>query len=328
MIGCFSGKPVYIIFQTPERAGSRGSGAIWVRYKYRRSEKHIMKLAIGIDLGGSKIAGALVDENGKVLDRYVRPTEPNKPKEDIVGNIIEVARLLNRKGVVAIGIGAPGFFDSEGRLIFVPNVKKLHKVNLKKEVSKGIRLPIYLANDATCFALAECRHGAAKGRKNVVGVVIGTGVGSGIVINGKAYHGAIGGAGEIGHTKIKTEDDGMIEFEKIISGTAFLKKYESLSGRSARSIAEISKSDDSFRKVYHKFVQYTGVLFANLVNTLNPEMIVVGGGLSNLDFYDDVERRMRKLAVSELGAACRVRKNRLGADAGAIGAALLALENL
>jgi len=285
------------------------------------------KLAIGIDLGGSKISGVLIDENGKVLTRYVRPTEPFKTKTDIIDNILGVINLLNKNGVVGIGLAAPGFFDKQGRLKFIPNVQKLYNVNLKKIIEQRMKLPVSVNNDAKCFALAEHRLGAGKGKKNMVGVVVGTGIGSGIIINGEIYNGAIGGAGEIGHTKLRSDVGHMIEAEKLIAGPAFLKKYEARSGKNAKSIAEIPKSSEAYKRTYHEFTHYLSILFANLINTLNPELIVVGGGLSHIDFYKDVEKKMKHLAVKELGAVCSLKKNKLGADSGCIGAALLALDN-
>jgi predicted NBD/HSP70 family sugar kinase len=284
-----------------------------------------MRLAIGIDIGGSKIAGVIIDEKGKVLAKYMRPTEAYKSKEEILENILEVIHMLKKPGTVAIGVGAPGMFDNTGRLVFIPNVRHLQNVNLKKEIEKRHKTELILSNDAKCFAMAENRLGAGKGTKNMIGIVIGTGVGSGIIIEGKNYTGANGGAGEIGHNKLQTKD-GFIEVEHLIAGPALLKRYEALSGKKAISLSQISKSNKHFRKVYHEFVHNTGLFFANLANTLNPEMIVVGGGVSHLDFTDDVQKQMRRLAVKKLGERCRVMPGKLGDYSGAIGAALLAIE--
>jgi predicted NBD/HSP70 family sugar kinase len=292
----------------------------------KRKAKKPLQLAIGIDIGGSKIAGALLGRNGKMLAKYIRPTEAYKSKEEILENILEVIHMLKREGTGAIGVGAPGMFDRNGTLIFIPNVKHLQNVNLKEEIKKRHNAQIMLANDAKCFAIAENRLGAGRGTKHMIGVVIGTGVGSGIIIDGRIYTGACGGGGEIGHNKL-VDKDGFMEIEHLIAGQAILRRYEALSGKKAMSLSQIARSNPHFKKTYREFVNNTGLFFANLVNTLNPEMIVVGGGVSHLDFCKDVERQMRRLAVKRLGESCRIERGKLGDYAGAIGAALLAMEN-
>jgi len=283
-----------------------------------------MNYAIGIDLGGTKISGVLVDEKGKILKKYNRATEAEKKRKDIINNILEVINNLKVKGVKGVGIGIPGFADQKGRITFMPNIKRLENINLKGELEKITGLAVKLDNDANCFALAEQRLGAAKGCRNVVGVIIGTGVGSGIIINGEIYGGAIGGAGEIGHTKLIIGDE-IRSIENLISGTELLRRYNSLSSKDLQSLKEVDRKDPYFRSIYNDFVLHTGIFFTNIINTFNPECIVVGGGVSNLDFYKEARKVVDKHAVPALAKCCRIVKNRLGDDSGVIGAALLVM---
>jgi len=285
-----------------------------------------MTLVIGIDLGGSKIKGILMNEKGEMLNSYVYPTEAHEPRRHILKNIIDVINHVRTGDVVKIGFSSPGFALPNGRMACMPNIKKLEGVNLKKEVEKRTRLKVVLENDANCFALAEQRRGAAKECRNIVGVIIGTGVGTGIIINGEIYRGAIGGAGECGHTKLVVSNE-VKEVEDFISGPNIVKRYEQLSNRKADSPRILLEKKDEFaRKVYGEFVFYTGLFFSNLINTFNPEMIVVGGGVSNIDFYKDVEKIVKKYAHPKLSRFCRIRKNALGDDSGVIGAAELVLK--
>ncbi|MBW2991192.1 ROK family protein [Candidatus Woesearchaeota archaeon] len=282
-----------------------------------------MKLAIGIDLGGTKIQGILMDEKGKVLNTYRRPTEADTSRNKIIENIIEVINKLNTEGVLGVGIGTPGFVRPNGRMSSVPNLIKLRDFNLKKALIKRTKIKICMENDANCFALAEHTKGAAKGCTNSIGVIIGTGVGTGIIINNKIYSGSGGGAGEAGHAKLVV-DNAVKDVEDLISGPNIIKMYEELSGKKALSPKVIlNKRDKAARHVYNEVVFYTGLFFANLINTFNPECIVVGGGVSNLPFYPHVRKSVKKYANPFMAKMCKIKKHAIGDDAGAIGAAQL-----
>ena len=259
-----------------------------------------MSLVIGIDIGGSKIKGVLMDDTGKIINSYERPTEADKSRGDILNNILEVINKLRAQEAEKLGIATPGFALPNGRMACMPNIKKLEGVKLRKELEKRTGLRVFLENDAKCFAFAEQRRGAAKGCKNVIGVIIGTGVGTGIIINGETYRGTIGGAGECGHTKLVVDSE-VKEVEDLIAGPNIIRRYEQLSSNKADSPAIMLNKRDVFaQKVYEEFVLFTGLFFSNLINTFNPEMIVVGGGVSNLDFYKDVDKIVKKYARPEL----------------------------
>jgi predicted NBD/HSP70 family sugar kinase len=285
-----------------------------------------MSLVIGIDIGGSKIKGVLMDDTGKVTNVYERPTEADKPREEILNNILEVINKLRAQEVERLGIATPGFALPNGRMACMPNIKKLEGFKLKKELERGTGLRVFLENDANCFAFAEQRRGSAKGCKNVIGVIIGTGVGTGIIINSEIYRGAIGGAGECGHTKLVVDSE-VKEVEDLIAGPSIIKRYEQLSSNKADDPwVMLNKKDVFAQKVYEEFVLFTGLFFSNLINTFNPEMIVVGGGVSNIPFYKDVDKVVNKYAQPDMVRVCRIKKNALGDDSGVLGATELALK--
>lgn len=286
-----------------------------------------MKLAIGIDLGGTKISGVLMNERGKILKKFSRLTEAHGSRSDVLDNVAEVINSLKVKGIKGVGVASPGFVLPNGKQTLTPNIPSLEGALMKKELEKRTKLRVTIENDANCFVLAEQRTGAAKGHDDVVGVVIGTGVGSGVMIDGKIYKGALGGAGELGHTWLMIIDD-IKEVESLISGPALMKRYEELSGRSlesAKELADLIGRDEDANKVYAEFILYTGLFFANIINAFNPSCIVVGGGVSNVPFYDRVLKVAEKYAHPEMFKACRIVKNKLGADSGVLGAAYLVI---
>lgn len=282
-----------------------------------------MTLAIGIDIGGTKIEGILMDDKARIIKSYRRPTEAHKPRKKIVANIVEVINKLKTKGVKGVGVGTPGFAMPDGKMTCMPNLKKLENFNLKKDLKKKTRLNIYLENDANCFAFAEHRSGAAKGCKNSIGIIWGTGVGSGIIINNKIYSGSTGGAAESGKTKLVINNQ-VKTVEELISGPNIVKRYEELSGKKAQSPRVIlNKKDKIARQVYDEVAFYTGLFFSNLIYCFSPEVIVVGGGVSNLPIYKDVRKVVNKYTNPFMAKTCSIKKNALGDDAGVIGAAEL-----
>lgn len=280
-------------------------------------------LAIGIDMGGTKIQGILMNQKGKILNKYRRATEAHKSKKEIAANIIEVINKLKTKGVRGVGVGIPGFAVN-GRMVFGGGfLGKLVGFDIKKEIEKKTRLKVFIGNDADCFILAEHRRGAAKGSKNCIGVTIGTGIGTGIIINKKLYIGSAGGGAEAGHVYMNT-DRGVKDIEQLIGGSYLVKRYEKLSGKKALNASVIMRKNDKVaKKIYKEFVLYTGLFFTNFINTLNPEVIVVGGGVSNLPFYSDVRKVVNKYAIPYMAKMCKIKKYAIGDDAGVIGAAEL-----
>jgi len=238
---------------------------------------------IGIDVGGTKIHAATVSSSGKIIRQMLVPTPKNKT--EAIEKIAEMANALSDKNTTAIGIGVPGPVDFEKGVVFeLPNLKGWNNVPLGRIASKATGLACTVENDAKCFLLAEMAFGAAKGKRNVVGIIMGTGFGSAVAIGGKIYRGAHGSAGEAGHTIISGRSGALGfrnagELESYASGKAVAVMA---GGKDARIVFEAAaKGDKKAKDIVKKAAHYFGVGLANIINILDPEMIVVGGSLSN-----------------------------------------------
>ncbi|MBW3000032.1 ROK family protein [Candidatus Woesearchaeota archaeon] len=290
-----------------------------------------MKYAIGLDIGGTKIEGILVNEKGTILDECRIQTEAKKGKKTVTSNIKKIIRILKVKKIVGIGISTAGFVDSKGAYVFSPNMPLLG-VNLKKELEKEFKTQVYVANDANCFALAEAILGAGKNSQVVFGLIWGTGIGGGLVINKKIYSGSIGGASEVGHMVIDASSKQKCgcgqtgHFESLCSGPNIIKRYKKAGGKKKiRNPKEIFELKDKIaKKIIKETVKYMGVGLANITNAFNPDIIVAGGGVSNLNLYKEINKELKKRAIPVLGRHVKFVKNKIGDSAGVLGAAMLA----
>ncbi len=308
-----------------------------------------MRSAIGIDIGGTKVAGLRVAEDGTVLDRRERPT----PADDVaatVETVSELAGVLVAAGGEAIGVGAAGMVDfAAGVLRYAPNLA-WREVSLRDMLSERTGLPCVVDNDANVAAWGEYRFGAARGYRHVLAVTVGTGIGGGIVADGELLRGAHGFAAEIGH--IIVEPDGPPCgcgnrgcWEQVASGQALdrLARAEverDPAGRiaalaagaeaSGRHVSEAARQGDPAAiGIFAAVGRRLGQGIAGLVNVLDPEVVVVGGGVAEEGaillepareaFLDSVEAPEHRPEVPIVAAA-------LGNDAGAIGAAALGLD--
>jgi len=239
--------------------------------------------AIGIDVGGTKIHAAAVSSSGKILRQAL--VETPKKKAEAIEKIIGLAKNLADKNTVAIGIGIPGPVDFEKQMVIdASNLSGWKNVPLGRIVSKASGLPCTVDNDAKCFLQAEMAYGAAKGRRNVIGVIMGTGFGSALAIDGKIYRGGHGSAGEFGHTIISDRSGAAGfrnagELESFASGKAVSAMA---GGKDAKSVFEAARKGDKTAKVVVELAaRHAGIGFSNIINVLDPEIIVVGGSLSN-----------------------------------------------
>ncbi len=296
-------------------------------------------LAIGIDMGGTKIEGAVINDKGKIHASYRVPTEAEKGGKHILNNIAKVVHELKAKKnykVEGIGISLPGFVDGTGKLVFAGGTLIcLQNMNLKKELKKRTRLPIFLANDANCFALAEAVYGAGKKYKMVVGVIWGTGVGGGIVVNKRIYTGAFGGAGEFGHVVIdptvkKGKRCGCGQFaclEMLTSGKNISRRYREAGGKipNANPRQIYDSKEGVAKKVMISTIHHLGLGLSILVNILNPDIIVLGGGVSLLPnrVYNQLEGEVRKYALPILYKKLRITRHQISDAAGILGAAAM-----
>ncbi|MFH1770051.1 MAG: ROK family protein [archaeon] len=278
-------------------------------------------MRLGIDVGGTKIEGALVNDNGQIIDSIRKPTEADKGKKQVLKNILFVIQALNSDDVKSIGIGLPGTIGEDGKLLFATHISCINGLNVAKEIEKNIGKKVKQENDANCFALAERRFGAAKGYRNVVGVILGTGIGAGVIINSELYKGFSGSAGEFGFMRFSEKES----FEQICSGIGIVKRYKEKRGRIENpDPANIFASGELIaREVVEETYNYLGRFFVNIICAVNPEIIVLGGGLSNLPMTGRIVQELKKYPFPVLLKNVNIVKNKLGDSSGVIGAAFL-----
>ena len=284
---------------------------------------------LGVDLGGTKTEAILLDDSLNVLERKRIPTPKDNYSEivDSISNLVlEVSRNVSD---FSLGICTPGAISKKTGLIKNSNTQCLIGKTLKEDLEKQLKKNIAMENDANCFVMAESKMGAAKNFQLVFGVIMGTGVGGGITINGKLHTGRTNIAGEWGHHTLHRNGNscycgktGCVE--TYISGPALEQQWKLLSGES-KSVPEIlSNLDSEIGKTWKdEFLENFGYGIANVVDILDPDAIVLGGGLSNIDFlYTEGKKSVYDKVFSDL-VETPILKNELGDSAGVFGAALL-----
>jgi len=296
-------------------------------------------MILGIDLGGTKIEGIILksDKEPIEIERLRINTEEDKGYNQIINNIKKLVDTLENKvnyKFKKIGVGTPGTLDPETQLLKNSNSQNLNKKSIKSDLENLLGKKVNIENDANCFALAETKFGAVKDQmphaKIVFGVIIGTGVGGGIIIDNKILYGKQGIGGEWGHTIIK--DDGEMCYcgkkgcvESVISGRALQKYYTSLSGKklSFKDIYKNIETDLNAKKTLKRMITYFGKGLSNVVNIIDPDIIVLGGGLSNTnELYDQGYQELKKYVFNPTFKT-KIIKPKLGDSAGVYGAALL-----
>ena len=286
---------------------------------------------IGIDLGGTKIEGILVDETFETIERKRIPTNQDDGYDSILQSIKNLILELTHESdeKFSIGICTPGALSLNSGLIKNSNTQCLIGKDLRNDLQNILHHDILIENDANCFALAEARLGAGKNSNLIFGVIIGTGVGGGIIIDGKIHHGRTNIAGEWGHHCLHDEGNscycgnrGCVE--TYISGPALEKNWSQLSNLN-QSLPEIIQNTDNPNFVNWKktFLNNFGLSLANVIDILDPDMIVLGGGVSNIDFlYDEGKNLVYEKVFSDT-IDTPIVKNELGDSAGVFGACLL-----
>ena len=296
-------------------------------------------MILGIDLGGTKIEGIILksDKEPIEIERLRINTEEDKGYNQIINNIKKLVDTLENKvnyKFKKIGIGTPGTLDPETQLLKNSNSQNLNNKSIKSDLENLLGKKVNIENDANCFALAETKFGAVKDQmphaKIVFGVIIGTGVGGGIIIDNKILYGKQGIGGEWGHTIIK--DDGEMCYcgkkgcvESVISGRALQKYYTSLSGKKLpfKDIYKNIETDLNAKKTLKRMITYFGKGLSNVVNIIDPDIIVLGGGLSNTnELYDQGYEELKKYVFNPTFKT-KIIKPKLGDSAGVYGAALL-----
>ena len=285
-----------------------------------------MKHIIGVDVGGTNIRAAVVS-NGKIISKIKTKTETKKGQKVVLRRIVDIIEGFPNKNIAGIGLGVPGMIDAKNGIVkYSPNLP-LKNVNIKKIIEKEFKKPVFIDNDANCFTLAETLYGAAKNKKNVIGLTIGTGIGSGIVIYGKLYHGR-GSAAELGHTTInfngpksKCGNNGCVESYVSIRG--ILNRVKGLYIKNPKELFELAEQKNKKAlKLWQETGFYLGVAVANFANIFDPDAIVIGGNIAKAwnFFSKEMNKTIKKRALIR---NVKVVKSKLGEDAGILGAASL-----
>lgn len=301
-----------------------------------------MKPLWGIDLGGTKIEGAILagPSSPAVLSRLRISTESGKGYGHIVRQVGRVVKMLKEdSGLLPerLGVGGPGILDPDTQTMKNCNTTSLNGQPLKKDLEDALGIPVALANDANCFAIAEARFGVVKEEypeaRTILGLIMGTGVGSGIVIDGRLLEGRHGIAGEWGHNFLDASGGpcycgraGCVE--TILSGPALQQYYAGLSGR-ARPLPEIiarheKAVDPAATATVERLLHFFGKGIAAVINILDPDVIILGGGLGNIRQLYTGGVEAAKPFVFNNSLHTKFLKPKLGDSAGVFGAALLA----
>lgn len=293
------------------------------------------RCAIGIDLGGTKINGGLVDQSGQILTTLRRPTPVQDGPAGVLQAIKEMtAQLLKQAGssqVVGIGLGIPGVLDREaGRVIFSPNLV-WHNVPVL-DTFREFGLPVDMDNDVRCHALGEMHFGAGRGFRDFLLVTLGTGIGAGIVLNGELYRGGSGMAGEIGHIPLRPGGPvcGCGKrgcFEALCSGKNIGRRArEAGIADSSRTLFEkAGAGDPAARELVDQVVYDLALGLAAYVNLLNPRRIIVGGGVAAAGdlLFEPLRRYVDAETMPGIKGTYDIVPARFGTEAGVIGAASL-----
>ncbi|TAE48119.1 MAG: ROK family protein [Bacteroidetes bacterium] len=300
-----------------------------------------MKPLWGIDLGGTKVEGIVVDADAQyhTLARLRVPTEQEHGYQHILGQMHKLIGMLAAETGLTpsrIGIGTPGALDPDSHTLKNSNTVCLIGQPLKKDLETLTGLQVLMANDANCFALAEARAGAAAekapGAEMIFGVIMGTGVGGGVVANGKVINGRHSIGGEWGHNFLDESGGpcycGRIGcVETILSGPSSERWYLKLTGNKLK-LKEIyqrylDKSDPAATETIERLIHFFGKALGPIINILDPEAIVLGGGVSNLDvLYNEGAREVEKYVFNPRMETLILRP-KMGDSAGVFGAAML-----
>ena len=312
----------------------------------------------GVDLGGTNVRAAVVDSSGNIFGEAKQPSlameGPDTTVPIIIRTIQEAAKDagVEFSRISGIGMGVPGRHNSkEGIVLWNPNFKGWGGLHLAKPITDALGVPVYMGNDVNVAALGEFRFGAGKNASSMVMITLGTGIGGGIILNGKLWAGANDGAGEIGHQVINANGrqcgcyrfghleaeagrDGIIERarRKIMEGRKTVLTESADPDFMDITPASIAHAADSGDPVAQEVMEETGYLIgigvSNAINFLNPEMFVIGGGVSLAGpvLWDPIMRAVKANTLEHALQACRIVPAELGDDAGILGGVVLVLQ--
>lgn len=312
---------------------------------------------LGVDLGGTKIYTALSRFDGKIVSEIKVPTRAFEGYENVIKNIIDTCKhvcgeaQVSLKDVIALGVGSPGPLDAfKGVIHFAPNLQ-WYNVPLKSILEKTLGIEVFIDKDTNVAAIGEFKYGAGQGVNDMVYITISTGVGGALILNGKLYYGATSGAGEIGHMVVNRDgplcncgNKGCLEtyssgvgitrqaVELISRGKGLgmlLAAKGSIENVNAITITSAAMSGDpEAMQIINTASQYLGMAISNLINLLNPELIILGGGLTEIGkpLFTIVHKEIKERTLEPARSCVRIEKALLGMRSGLLGAINLAKE--
>ena len=297
------------------------------------------EVAIGVDVGGTKIAAGVVDRDGRP-GRQLQVQTPTASQEAVVAALEDAIGALLADGAAAIGVGIPSTIDQRsGRAVSSVNIP-LADVDLRTRLHGRFGVPVAVDNDANVAAIAEWRVGAGRGRSHILMLTLGTGVGGGLILDGRPYRGAVGAGAELGHIVIEHDGPpcggnctGRGHLEALVSGRVADEAARSLFGAGADArdlVRHASAADGPARAALVELGRRLGSGIGSLVNIFNPELVVIGGGFAAAGdlLLDPAREVLRREALPPARDVVRVVRAELGAAAGVVGAGLVAFEAL
>ncbi len=291
---------------------------------------------IGIDLGGTKTEIMLTEEDPtQIIERKRVPTNQEKGYDFILNQLaglINDYQALCKDETPVVGMGIPGSISPTTGLVRNANTQCLIGHPLKADLENLVNNTVVVENDANCFAVAEALMGAGKGYRMVFGIIMGTGMGGGVVYDGKLIRGLTGNTGEWGHATIDVNGPKWWSgvngaMEAYLSGTGFQRMYKEHTGQ-AKRLQEIyqdyQNGEQAAKEVFEKFLFYFGYGMANLINAFDPDVVVIGGGVSNLPLLYNEGIEAIKPYIFNDEMVTPIVPNKMGDSGGIFGAALAA----
>jgi len=309
---------------------------------------------VGVDLGGTKIAGAVVDAQGRIRQRVFKLTEAQDGPNAVLDRIVHVVREsvrdagLELNKILAVGIGSPGPLDPDaGVVVHSPNLPGWDRVRVKDHVQQALGRPVFMDNDCNVATLAEHVLGAGRGVSDLIGLFLGTGIGGGVIIANRLHRGFSKQGGELGHVVVDVNGPkcgcgqrGCIEalasrhvicreiVEAVRKGRrSVITETDPAKLRTTLLAQALARNDPLVREIMTKAMEYLGVAVASIAHVVSPEMVILGGGI--LEALSDemlaaVENSARKRALPLVMDGVKFVRAQLGEDAGVLGAAVLA----
>lgn len=313
---------------------------------------------VGVDIGGTTVKIGIIKDNGEIISNWEIETRKSEGSTTVIDDIWSTVqnRLIelnmDTEDVLGIGIGAPGFIDGKKGYIYEAVNLGWRNFSLSDHMNQKSGLPVFVENDANIAALGENWLGAGNEAKDVIAVTLGTGVGGGIIVDGTIINGVSGTAGEIGHITVDPNGyqcncgrKGCLETIASATGvrrqalevikkkpnSKLAKSYEVNSDITSKTVFELANTgdEDAINIVQHT-ADVLGFVLANLANTLNPSMILIGGGMSKAgdSLLQPVKKFFTTYALSRVSSSCEIKLAKLGNNAGIIGAAYLVKQNM